>query len=478
MAAHVSLDNRVANDSPLAPGRVDLIGLRAMLDAGETTSVRLTTHYLDRIADINDTVHAVAETNRHAIEEAGVADGRRASGATLGPLDGIPLLVKDNIDTAGLATTAGSRLLSPPPVTDAEIVARARANGAVLLGKTALSEWANFRSVHATEGWSATGGQVRNPFDTRRSPWGSSAGSAVAVAAGMAPLALGTETDGSIVGPAGVNGVVGVKPEPGLLPGGGIVPISMALDSVGVLARSVTDAATCVACLSGTASDRGPYAPSRIGRWRVPGTPACVDALLDEAVEALRAGGCVVDTIEFAVPDEVLRDGLLAMYAEFRPSLEHYLSGRPGVPDSLRELVAANRDDPVELKLFGQDLFEWADGVTNDERAEGFAARGRSRDAARDLLRDTLRHNGVDVLLAPTNEPAWPIDHERGDGSRLTSSTAAALAGHPIVSIPVGCVDGLPVGMSLFGPSRLSDLLPVASAVERHAGVPTWPALP
>lgn len=443
-----------------------VVDLHARLCTGTLTSVELTRRCLDRIEAENPSLNAVLALDDTALAQAAESDRRRAAGHARGPLDGIPLLVKDNIDTRGLATTAGSRLLAgAPPARDAEIVARARAAGTVLLGKTNLSEWANFRSSEATEGWSGAGGQTRHPLRPSHSPWGSSSGSAVAVATAMAPLALGTETDGSIVGPAGVCGVAGLKPETGLLPSAGIVPVSAALDVAGVLAGRLADAVTCLEVLAGR--DFGATADlagARFGLWRVPGMPSEVDAVLDDAGKRVRA---TIVPVDLTIPRSLSANAIRALFAEFRPSVENYLRTRGGVPSTLAGLIAANRADPVELSLFGQDLFEQTASVSGTARTAA-ETRAQVRAQARELIRTTLRDHGIRAVLAPSNQPAWPIDHANGDPFPRTSSTPAALAGYPNVSVPAGDVAGLPVGLSVFGPATSAELLPLALALEQE----------
>jgi amidase len=458
---------------------LDIEEIHTRLVYGELSSAGFVQRCLDRIAAYDKQLGAVIAVDLTAAQQAAESDCRHADGDDLGPLDGIPVLVKDSIDTAGLSSTAGSRLLSRDtgPERDADVVARLRAGGAVILGKTNLSEWSNFRSVRATEGWSAVGGQTYNPYRPGHSPWGSSAGSAAAVAAGMAPLALGAETDGSIVGPAGVCGVVGVKPESGLLPLRGVAGISAAVDCVGPLASRVRDAAVCVAALAGQPGLAGltaPVAPVRLGLWLPPGVPGDVRAML----AAVSGPGVTIVDAELEVPEEVLADGIFAMYAEFRPSIEEYLRGRGSAagPVSLAELIAGNAADPDELALFGQDLFEKVADMPLSDRA-GLAARERSRAQARAVLAEALDRHAVQAILAPSNEPAWPLDYVRGDAGRLSSSTLAALAGYPNISVPAGLADGLPVGVSVFGPKNLSKLLPLALAIERACGPRPWPAL-
>lgn len=383
--------------------------------------------------------------------------------ADRGPLRGMPVLVNDNIDTAGLASTAGSRLLAgAPPRRDAEVVTRLRSAGAVVLGKTNLSEWGNFRSTRASEGWSAVGGQTVNARQPGRTPGGASSGSAVAVATGMAPVALGTETDGSIVCPAAMNGVVGVKPEVGLVPMTGVVPVSRTQDTVGVFATCLRDAAMTMAALSGVpmALTELSLAGLRFAVWRG-------DALPDTMTELLVAGAELVD-VDFEEAAEGLRiDELVALQAEFQPSLEHYLSSRPGVPNTLSAIVDANRFDPVELSVFGQEIFEHVLAMGEDERALAVARGSVARIRARRLLNTTLRDLAVDAILVPTCEPAWRIDHSLADPLYESSSTMAAVAGYPNISLPADQACGLPLGLSVFGPRRLVDLLPIAAAIEQ-----------
>jgi amidase len=457
---------------------LDIEEIHIRLVYGELSSAEFVQRCLDRIAGYDKQLGAVIAVDPTAMQQAVQSDRRHADGDDLGPLDGIPVLVKDSIDTAGLSSTAGSRLLSRDtgPERDADVVARLRAGGAVILGKTNLSEWSNFRSAGATEGWSAVGGQTYNPYRTGYSPSGSSAGSATAVAAGMAPLALGAETDGSIVGPAGICGIVGVKPEFGLLSLCGVAGISAAMDCVGPLASRVRDAAVCLAVLAGQPGLAGltaPVAPVRVGVWLPPGVPGDVMAML----AAISGPGLVIVDVELEVPQELLADGMFAMHAEFRPSIEEYLLGRAAGPVSLAEVIAGNKADPGELALFGQDLLEMAASLPVLPAPAALAARKRSRSEARALLADVLERHDVQALIAPSNEPAWPVDYARGDAGRLSSSTLAALAGYPNVSVPAGLVDGLPVGVSVFGPKNLSKLLPLALVIERACGPRPWPAL-
>jgi amidase len=446
-------------------------------------SAELTHACLDRIAAFDGRVNAVLALDPAAAGAALAADARRAAGAELGPLDGIPVLVKDNIDTAGLASTAGSRVLAaaPPPAGDAPVVAALRAAGAVPLGKTNLTEWANFRSPASIEGWSGLAGQTRNPHALGHSPWGSSAGSAAAVAAGFAPLALGTETDGSIVCPAGVTGVVGIKPEHGLLPLDGIAPLAPSLDTVGVFARSVGEAARCLAVLSANRdlTTAAAFAASataavddtlrglrgrRLAIWRVPGMSA---AVLDEVAPMLKDAGVELIETDFPEYPDLEQDLAIAVHGEFALAIETYLCSRPGAPSTLAELIAANRADPIELSLFGQETFEYVVEMDRDEIDFALEAGARARAAAREALDATVRRLGVDAVLAPSNDPAWELVPGRPDPPAETSSTLAALAGYPNLSLPAAYAGRLPLGLSVFGPARLSELLLPAARLER-----------
>jgi amidase len=453
--------------------------MHTRLGEGTRSGAELTGRCLDRISATNPLVRAVIAVDDTAEEQAAGGDRRYADRAGRGPLDGIPVLIKDNIDTRGLASTAGSRLLAgSPPETDAVVVQRLRAAGAVVLGKTNLSEWSNFRSAEATEGWSAVGGQTRNPYVLAHSPWGSSSGSAVAVATGMAPLAIGTETDGSVVGPAGICGVVGLKPEHGLVPLDGIAPVSTAQDVAGVFATTVADAATCLAVLAGKAFPLPVPVPCtgiRLGLWRVPGMPEASNDVLAAAASVLREAGVTVVDVELNLPLSAVANGIRALFAEFRPAVEAYLATREGVPRTLPALIAANRADPVELSVFGQDLFEQTASVSAAERQLGHQARTKARTQARAVIHHVLAAHRLHAVIAPSNAPAWPIDHRRGDPHQKTSSTPAALAGYPVGSLPMGFAGELPIGMSVFGPATMAGLLPLLYALEGRLPAPHPP---
>lgn len=439
------------------------------LAAGELTSVELTQECLDRIEAVNPAISAVLAVMPDALEQAAASDAyRRAHPAR--SLEGVPVLVKDNIAVTGLPTTVGSRAMAGHRPDDAPLVTRLRDAGAVIIGKSNLSEWANFRSTGSTSGWSALGGQVRNPHDLSRSPSGSSSGSGAAIASGCVPLAVGTETDGSIISPAGVCGIVGVKPTVGTVPGAGIVPISSAQDTAGPMTRSVADAALLLAVLTGSAApdlSRASLRGARLGLWTPDGLDDATAAVLRNAVTALGdAGASVVPVSLDAAALEA--DEWPALLAEFHAEIDAYLANAPGAAvRNLAELIEFNAADPVELSRFGQEIFEQslaAPPVTDPAYRE---QRTRATAAARQLI-DGALGAGVDAIVTVSNGPAWPIDYATGDQFDVSTSSPAAVSGYPSVTVPAGAVDGVPVGLSFLGSVGADDqLLALAAAFEQ-----------
>lgn len=436
---------------------------------------------LRRIEELDQKLHSVIAVDPDALgNERAVSaeEGKR------GPLHGLPVLVKDNIDVAGLPTTAGSLLLAANRAkTDAPVVARLRAAGAIVLGKTNLSEWANFRSTRSTSGWSGVGGLTANPYRLDRSAGGSSSGSGAAVAAGFAPVALGTETDGSILCPAALSGCVGVKPTVGLTSRDGVVPISPSQDTVGPIARSVRIAAAVLDAIAEN-GDRDHLAALDAGVAGIAvGVPRSIawgrrvehDALVEAALSALSAAGAkVFDGVELAAPETLGADELSVLLHEFHASIDSYFASRAGAaPADLAAAIRLNDENPHELVHFGQELFQQAVATPGLDDAGYLAARDRCRRAGREEGIDAaLARSGADVLLAPAYPPAWKADLVDGDpGNLYSSSQLPAVAGYPAVTVPVGQIAGLPVGITAFGTARSEALLlRVAAAVEGALG--------
>ncbi len=430
------------------------------------------------------------ELNPDAIAIARALDARREARGPMGPLHGLPILLKANIDTAdALATSAGSLALAGHhAAADAPLVTRLRAAGAVILGKTNLSEWANFRARGSTSGWSSLGGQTRNPYVLDRNPCGSSSGSAVAVAARLTPLAVGTETDGSIVCPAAANGVVGVKPTLGLVSGRGIVPIAKSQDTAGPFARTVRDAALLLSVLAepdagGRVGTLPPVASApatalagvRIGVVRDysgAGRDAATEAGFAAALEQLRAAGAeLVDPVEVQVDSAVEGAELQVLLHEFRVQLDEYLDAVHGGPRSLEELIEYDIAHAAEvMPFFAQDLLLEAhatEGLDAPRYRDALAAIERFRASLGTLFADRR----LDALVAPANSRAWRIDWVAGDRFAVGSSTIAAVSGYPSVAVPASLANELPLGLALIGkPRGDAQLLQLAAAFEAARG--------
>ncbi len=473
----------VRPSTPVAIEEVSLDDLRQAARDGRLPARALTDACLARIDALDrqgPALRAVIEVNPEARAMADALDAARDEGERAGPLHGMPILLKDNIDTADrMTTTAGSLALGGSiPAEDAFVARRLREAGAVLIGKANLSEWANFRSTRSSSGWSARGGQCRNPYALDRNPCGSSSGSAVAVAASLVPAAIGTETDGSIVCPGSANGVVGIKPTVGLVSRAGIIPIAHSQDTAGPLARTVRDAAIVLGVLAGpdprdpaTATsethglrdytpylDAGGLSGARIGVARgFAGFHERVDLLLARAIDAMRARGAeIVDSVALAQTRGALaRAETAVLLHEFKADLNAYLAALgPGAPvGSLAELIEFNRRHAdEEMPYFQQERLEAAEarGPLSERAyldARG-AARRLSRDDGIDRVMDAHR---LDAIVAPTGGPAWVTDLVNGDHFGGSSSAYAAAAGYPNITVPAGQVFGLPVGVSFFG---------------------------
>jgi amidase len=475
----------------LAEATIDELGAR--LAARELTSVELVDAYVARIEALDRDgpgLHSVLEVNPDARDIARGLDEERAAGRVRGPLHGIPILVKDNIDTGDrMATTAGSlALVGPPAAEDAPLAARLREAGAVLLGKTNLSEWANFRSSASSSGWSGRGRQTRNPYVLDRSPAGSSSGSGTAAAAGLAAAAVGTETDGSIISPSSVCCLVGLKPTVGLVSGQGVIPISKSQDSAGPMARTVRDAALLLGAMVeeprdyAAGCDGGGLRGARIGVLRKPwtGVNQHVDRSYETAVAALReAGAELVDPVEIDTIEELRsspHESTVLLY-EFKDGVNRYLATRTGLEvRTLADLIAFNeRHADEELPYFGQELFLEAEEKGPLTEPEYQAAIAKSRLLSRELGIDaTLRRHGLAALVAPS-QVAPPVIElvSPGGGWRVGASKAPAMAGYPIVTVPSGFAFGeLPLGLSFFaGAGSEATLLRLAHGFEQATRV-------
>ncbi len=436
--------------------------------------------YLDRIEKIDkgeSGLHSIITLNPDAIQIAQELDRELKAGKNRGPLFGIPLILKDNIDTHDkMATTAGSRaLLHSFPLKDSFIASRLRAAGAVILGKANLSEWANFRGQLSTSGWSGVGGQTRNPYDLSRNPCGSSSGSAVAVAANLTMVAIGTETNGSIVCPAQTNGIVGIKPTVGLLSRSGIIPISVTQDTPGPMGRTVSDAAICLGALVGvdstdekTLASKGQFYADytrflnkdglkgkRIGLDKSAlGINYKVDSLFSHAVTYLKDQGATVVEIGSLDNREVANASNEIMLFEFKDGLNTYFKSLgPNAPiKSVEDLIAFNEKDSVELNYFNQKYLELAQQKGALTTAEYRSALAKLMKGSREEGMDrVMNSNDLDAIIAPTGGPAWKTDLINGDSFQIGSSSAAAQAGYPSITVPMGFVDHLPVGISFFG---------------------------
>ena len=476
--------------------------LQSRMEFGALTARALAQSYLDRIVAIDKqgpAVNAVIELNPDALDIATALDTERATTGSRGPLHGIPVILKDNIDTADrMMTTAGSlALMDSIAPEDAFVAARLRDAGAVILGKSNLSEWANYRSDHSSNGWSSRGGQTRNPYALDRNPWGSSSGSAVAVAADLCSVAVGTETDGSIVCPAQANSVVGMKPTVGLVSRFGIIPISHSQDTAGPMARTVSDAAILLGAFAGAdprdpvteeSSDHthGDYTScldedglrgARIGLARdFMGIHPAVDIIVQECIESIEhAGAQIVDPVAIGNARALRQTEMIVFSYEFKAGLTAYLQRLgPDTPmRSLAEIIAFNQAhaDSV-MPFFGQDrlLRSQERGPLSD--AAYVEAQSRNQSLARDSIDGILDQHRLDAIVAPTGGPAGLTDWVNGDTHPLISSTPAAVAGYPNITVPAGYIHGLPVGISFFASAyQEPTLIRIAYAFEQATRV-------
>jgi amidase len=472
--------------------------LQQAMQSGGLTSRAITQAYLRRIDAIDrqgPALNSVIELNPDALDLAARLDQERAAGKVRGPLHGIPVLLKDNIDTADrMKTTAGSlALVDARPLQDAGLVVRLREAGAVILGKTNLSEWANFRSNDSTSGWSGRGGLTSNPYALDRNGCGSSTGSGVAVAASLCAVAVGTETDGSIICPAARNGIVGVKPTVGLVSRSGIIPISETQDTAGPMARTVADAAALLGVIAGAdARDRATAGArvaadyraflqlealkgKRVGVMRnFFGFDRRVDALMETAIREIeRAGATIVDPANLATRGQFGAAERLILHYEFKDGLRKYLAALgPSAPmKSLADLIAFNEAHAKEeMPHFGQDIFVAAEAKGPLTEKAYLDAKAKARRLSRkDGLDKVIAAHALDALIAPSGGPAWLTDLINGDSGTGGSSGPAAVAGYPSVTVPMAFVRGLPVGVSFIGTAwSEGPLLGMAYAYEQR----------
>jgi amidase len=459
--------------------------LQAAMTAGHLDAESLVQKYLARIQAIDrtgPTLRSVQEINPDAIPIARALDEERKAGRVRGPLHGIPILVKDNIATADkMETTAGAlALVGARPREDSTIAQRLRQAGVVILGKASMSEWAYFKSTPGSSGWSARSGQARNPYVLNRTPCGSSSGSAIAVAASLVTVSIGTETDGSIICPAGVNGVVGIKPTVGLTSRAGVIPISATQDTIGPFGRTVADAAAVLGALAGVDA-RDPATQASAGKWQsdyvkyldlnglrgarigVPrdgyfGYSPKADAVVNQALEALRGGGAViVDSVKIPNFDRAALTAaeLIVLLYEFKAGVNAYLASvAPGAQvRTLDDVIQFNKRNPREnLPFFGQELLERAQAKGDLTEAEYLEALEKCRRlAGKEGFDAVMDEQQLDAMIAPTTTPAWPVDLVNGDQFRGSSAKSAALVGYPLVSVPAGAAMGLPVGLTFMG---------------------------
>src|SRR5579883_628652 len=463
---------------------VPIADLQAALQAGELTTQRLCEMYLERIEAIDRSgpaINSVIEINPECLDIARKLDEERARNGPRGPLHGIPILVKDNIATADrMQTTAGSLALVGARVPrDAFVVQQLREAGAVILGKTNLSEWANFRGEPSTSGWSARGGQTRNPYVLDRTPCGSSSGSGAAIAANLAAASLGTETDGSILCPSSINGLVGIKPTVGLTSRAGVVPIAHSQDTVGPMTRTVTDAALLLGAITGvderdpaTRESQGKFhrdytqfldkdglRGARIGiaRKQYFGYSAKSDAIAEAAIERLReAGAIIIDNADIPTAQQMAEskaEKTVLLY-EFKADLNAYLAELLDSPvRTMADVIAFNKAHAEqELLYFGQELMLLAEETTSLEAEEYIAALAENHRLSREEGIDAvMEQHQLDALVMPTTSPAWCIDLLNGDHGLGGSSQPAALAGYPAITVPAGYTFELPIGLTFMG---------------------------
>ena len=477
----------------VGPEEATVAGLQSAMASGQASARKIAEGYLARIADVDKKLNSVIELNPDALSIADQMDRERKAGKVRGPLHGIPILLKDNIDTADrMKTTAGSLALvdAPTPKQDAFLVKQLREAGAVILGKTNLSEWANFRSTKSSSGWSGRGGQTHNPYILDRNPCGSSSGSGAAIAANLAAIAVGTETDGSIVCPSSTCGIVGIKPTLGLVSRSGVIPIAHSQDTAGPMCRTVADAAALLTVLAGSdpsdaitsaaAQHKKDYTQflqkdglkgMRIGVGRQYfGRNTKVDKLIEPHLQVLKDGGATLVDVNF----EKLRGfddaEFEVLLYEFKEDLNKYLAGRGGPNKTLADLIEFNnKNAEKEMPFFGQEIFIQAQGKGDlNDRAYRIALLQSKLMTQEQGIDGVMDKDKLDAVVAPSGGVAWLTDHVGGDCGVFESSSLAAVAGYPNITVPAGYVQGLPAGISFFGKAFTEPtLIKIAYAFEQ-----------
>ncbi len=478
---------------------LSILEIQFKQESGELTARRLTEMYLERIEAVDEKVNAILELNQDALEIAGRLDAERAAGKVRGPLHGVPILIKDNIDTHDrMQTTAGSLALEGSVAPrDAFVVKHLRAAGAILLGKTNLSEWANFRSTHSISGWSSRGGLTRNPYALDRSACGSSSGSAVAVAANLCAAAVGTETDGSIICPAQTNGIVGIKPTLGLVSRSGIIPIAHSQDTAGPMARTVADAAILLGAMSGrdgrdpatAMARRTGYRSSLDGRGlkgarigaarKMAGTDVRILAVFERCIAILKqAGAEVIDPVDVKNFNKFGKTEVEVLLYEFKADLNAYLAGRgsDSAVHSLQEVIQFNEKNRERtMPYFGQERMLQAQEKGALTSKGYLAALEKNQRLTRaEGLDVALASHQLDAIVTPSGGPAWMIDLVNGDSINwdMESTSPPAVAGYPHITVPAGTIFGLPVGLSFIGAAwQEAKLIRLAYAFEQASQV-------
>ena len=469
--------------------------LQTKMQSGQMTAQDITLKYLQKIKEVDGKINSVIEINPDALKIVEELDKERKNGKVRSPMHGIPVLLKDNIDTADkMKTTAGSLALldAPTPKQDAFLVQKLRQAGAVILGKTNLSEWANFRSESSSSGWSGRGGQTKNPYMLDRSPCGSSSGSGAAIAANLCAVAIGTETDGSIVCPASINGIVGIKPTLGLVPRSGIIPIAHSQDTAGPMCRTVADAAILLSAIVGTdakdsitsqaAKGEKDYTKflkkdglkgKRIGVMRQYfGSNPRLDKLMETQLQVLKDGDAEVIDVTFPTFGKYGDSEYEVLLYEFKTDLSKYLAERGGKHKNLADLIKFNEDNKTKsMPYFGQEIFVKAEEQGDLESREYRLALLQSKVMTQEQGIDSVMNkNKLDAIFAPSNSPVWMIDLVNGDSptNYVGSSSLAAISGYPNITVPAGFIAELPIGVSFFGRAfSEANLIEIAYAFEQ-----------